>query len=193
MPSATSLLPRCACVALAWCFNACADVVHLRNGKTLRGEVVKEDDEWIVVKVPYGEVKLRASDVEGIERQTPLEYRIELGRQLMLERQFDRAVRVFEEAYTSDRTNKDARLVLRQRLRRYGETFPWAQPFPRGARNAREAAETRSRRVAGSPHRGPRYSGNQKAGPEPDRKHQPGRCQRGTAGVARSDRCVRKS
>jgi tetratricopeptide (TPR) repeat protein len=91
---------------------ATADVVHLRNGKTLRGEVIKEDDDFVVVRVPFGEVKLKASDVESIDRQSPVEYRLDLGRQMLQEKQFDRAIRVFEEAYVSNKQAVEAQRVL---------------------------------------------------------------------------------
>ncbi len=93
-------------------FSVAADVVHLRNGKTLRGEVIKEDEEFVVVRVPYGEVKLRASDVESIDRQSAVEYHMDLGRQMLQEKQFDRAIRVFEEAYAANKTSPEAKRVL---------------------------------------------------------------------------------
>ena len=99
-------------LAALFTFNAAADVVHLRNGKTLRGEVVKEDEEFVVVRVPYGEVKLRAQDVESIDRQSAVEYHLDLGRQMLQEKQFDRAIRVFEDAYASNKSSPDAKRVL---------------------------------------------------------------------------------
>ena len=112
-----TVLPRHAVLCLACALSllassACADVVHLRNGKTLRGEVVKEDDDFVVVRVPYGEVKLKAADVESIDRQTPVEYRLDLGRQMLQEKQFDRAIHVFEEAYVANRQSVEAQRVL---------------------------------------------------------------------------------
>jgi hypothetical protein len=52
---------------------AAGDVVHLRNGSTIEGAVVERQDE-VEVRVRFGSVTLRRSEVESIERApTPLE------------------------------------------------------------------------------------------------------------------------
>ncbi|HYF49588.1 MAG TPA: tetratricopeptide repeat protein [Planctomycetota bacterium] len=93
-------------------FELPADVIHLKNGKTLHGEVIKEDNESITIKVPFGEVKLKRSEIQAIERQTSTEYRLGLGRDLLQQRNYDRAVSTLEEAFIADRTNPEARRVL---------------------------------------------------------------------------------
>jgi tetratricopeptide (TPR) repeat protein len=99
-----------ACLLLCAC--ARADVIHLKNGKTLRGEVVKEDETHVTVRVPFGEIKLKKSDIEAIERQTPQEYRMDLGRQMLAAQNYSRAVALFEEAYLAQRDNLDAKRIL---------------------------------------------------------------------------------
>jgi len=107
-------------VWLAWllplvCLSALtarADWVHLVSGKTLQGEVVSQDDKWVVVRVLSGEIKLRAEDVESIERQTPQDYKFDLARQLLQQRKFDRAVVALENAYLVDKNGALARRKL---------------------------------------------------------------------------------
>ena len=102
------LLPlACLCARVAR-----ADWVHLRSGKTLQGEVISQDEKWVVVRVLSGEIKLRAEDVESIERQTPQDYKFDLGRQLLQQRRYDRAIQVFEEAYLADKKGDLARRKL---------------------------------------------------------------------------------
>ncbi|MCY3024245.1 MAG: hypothetical protein NTW87_35155 [Planctomycetota bacterium] len=104
------LLLCAACVACA--FSARADTVYLKNGKTLEGEVVKDDGEVVVVRVTDGEVTLRAAEVEAIEKQSPLETRLALAsRQLQLGN-LERAVTLFEEAWRADRASIQARRAL---------------------------------------------------------------------------------
>jgi tetratricopeptide (TPR) repeat protein len=128
----------CGCLLLlSSCRVALGDIVHLRNGKTLNGEVIKEDDDYIIVRVPYGEVKLKQADVEGIERQTPTEYRLDLGRQLLQQRQYDRAVAALEEAYAGNKQSIEARRVLCTALWAQGTHYRILNRY----REARDALE----------------------------------------------------
>ena len=68
------------------CLCARADWVHLVSGKMLQGEVISQNEKFVVLKVLSGEIKLRAEDVESIERQTPQDYKFDMGRQLLQQR-----------------------------------------------------------------------------------------------------------
>ena len=63
-PAASPLLPPTAGLA-ALAVAAHADTVTLTNGRTLEGEV-KRDGDRVVVKTPYGEMQLEASEVKSI-------------------------------------------------------------------------------------------------------------------------------
>ena len=78
---------------------ATADTVHLKNGNTLEGEVIKDDGVVVILRVPDGEVKLRAEDVEAIERDSPLENRLALARRQLQIGNLERAVGMFEDAW----------------------------------------------------------------------------------------------
>lgn len=92
--------------------SALADTVHLKNGKTLEGEVVKEDGEVVILRVTDGEIKLRAEDVEAVERQTPLETRLGLARRQLQLGNLERAVAMFEEAWRANQGSQEARRLL---------------------------------------------------------------------------------
>lgn len=47
-----------------------ADLVHLKNGRQIRGEVVSENGEQVVIKTAEGRVTLPAREVERVERET---------------------------------------------------------------------------------------------------------------------------
>ncbi len=119
------------------CLCARADWVHLKSGKTLQGEVVSQDERYVVVRVLSGEIKLRAEDVESIERQSPQDYKFDLGRQLLVQRRYDRAVTVLEEAYLSDKT---AGLAKRKLALGYSEIAQYFQNHNRLG-DAREICE----------------------------------------------------
>ncbi len=46
-----------------------ADVVHLKNGGSVRGEVIKQDDKTITLKVSYGTVIVDRDHITGIEKE----------------------------------------------------------------------------------------------------------------------------
>jgi tetratricopeptide (TPR) repeat protein len=126
-----------AAVVLLAAASAHADIVHLKNGKTLHGEVVKEDAETVTIKVPFGEVKLKRSDIELIERQSALEYRLDLGRNLLQQRNYERAVTALEEAFISNRTSNEAKRALANALEVQGNHYRNLHRFAE-ARNAFE-------------------------------------------------------
>jgi tetratricopeptide (TPR) repeat protein len=97
---------------LACPLAAFADTVHLKNGKTLEGEVVKEGDGVVIVRVTDGEIKLRAEDVEAIERQSPVETALTLARQQFQLGNTERAIALFEDAFRSNPSSADAKRTL---------------------------------------------------------------------------------
>ncbi len=94
------------------CLCARADWIYLVSGKTLQGEVISQNENFVVIKVLSGEIKLRAEDVESIERQKPQDYKFDLGRQLLQQHRYDRAIAMLEEAYLLDKTTSLAKRKL---------------------------------------------------------------------------------
>jgi tetratricopeptide (TPR) repeat protein len=104
------LLVCAACVACA--FSACADTVYLKNGKTLEGEVIKDDGKVVVLRVTDGEITLQAADVEAIERESPLVTRLNLARHQLELGYLERATGMFEELARDNPKAPEARRSL---------------------------------------------------------------------------------
>jgi tetratricopeptide (TPR) repeat protein len=100
-----------------------ADTVFLKNGKTLEGEVIKDDADGVILKVPAGQVKLQRSEVEAIERQAPCDYRLALGRRLLQGERFESAIEAFEEACKADPSSNEARRMLGTALWLQGKKY----------------------------------------------------------------------
>ena len=76
---------RIAAIALAVITIAVAsraDVVHLKNGNAMEGEIVEETEKIVKLKMPAGSITLKKDDVERIERKlSPMkQYERELAR-----------------------------------------------------------------------------------------------------------------
>jgi len=61
----------CFIIVSCFCFaiTAYTDDIHLKNGKTLVGDMTGETDEYVEIRLKTGKVKLRASDIKSIEEK----------------------------------------------------------------------------------------------------------------------------
>jgi len=91
-PRGDGLWLRVLIVLLALVAGARADVVHLANGSALRGEVVSEDGETIVLKTPRSLLTIPAGDVLRIQRETPTERLRGLAEEALRRRRYERAL-----------------------------------------------------------------------------------------------------
>ncbi len=55
---------------------AVADEVFLKNGGSIKGDVVSQDDTYVVLKTAYGSVTFETSDISKVEYSTPLEKKL---------------------------------------------------------------------------------------------------------------------
>ena len=76
--------------------GARADVVHLTNGSTLRGEVVSENAESVVLRTPRSLLTIPAADVAGIERETEADGLRGLGENCLRHHRYARALEYLE-------------------------------------------------------------------------------------------------
>jgi hypothetical protein len=57
-----------------------ADIIHLKNGNTYEGQIVKEDDEKVAVKTTIMTVILSKDEIKAIQRDYPsLDSRLAAG------------------------------------------------------------------------------------------------------------------
>lgn len=52
---------------------AVADVVHMKDGRKLKGKIVGETDNEVILKMPYGQMKIPWTDIERIEKTGEME------------------------------------------------------------------------------------------------------------------------
>ena len=116
-------------LALLAALPAWADLVHLKNGRVLSGEVIEDDGKTIVVRVPNGTIKLRAEQVEYVEKQTPLEYRIQLAHEQMERQRYDLARESLEQAGAVKPDKPEARGALARAYADYAERLRRARRF----------------------------------------------------------------
>jgi tetratricopeptide (TPR) repeat protein len=98
MPLIRLLLLGILALTVAWHPHAHADLIYLKNGRVLRGEVVKMDDQTVVVVVPAGKITLPRHQVDYVERQSKAEYQVDQADSYLRMRRFDRAIWVLEKA-----------------------------------------------------------------------------------------------
>jgi len=46
-----------------------ADIVHLKNGKALEGEILEKDESKVVIRAKLGEITLNSSDIDSVEEK----------------------------------------------------------------------------------------------------------------------------
>jgi hypothetical protein len=78
LPQSRISFPRLVSGALGLAFGlalaplAAADIVHLKNGQKVEGEIVERNDQKVVVKTKFGNMDLKAADISRIEeKNTP--------------------------------------------------------------------------------------------------------------------------
>jgi len=61
-----------------------ADVVVLKNGNEIQGEILKDGEEGIVLKFPGGVLELPRKQVKEVKRQPRIQYLLEEGEKEVL-------------------------------------------------------------------------------------------------------------
>ncbi len=91
--------------ALVLTFVTCgllADVVHLKNGNQIQGEILRDDGANIVIRFPGGTLRLRRRDILKVERQQRSDYLVEEGEKQLRRGSHDAAIDSFEAALRED-------------------------------------------------------------------------------------------
>ncbi|MCA8923683.1 MAG: hypothetical protein KDD82_17870 [Planctomycetes bacterium] len=104
-----------------------ADTVFLKNGRSIKGKVIAENDDQVVVKTPGGRVPLPRKLIERIERTSAGQTALDMGRQRAREGDYERAREQFRLAL--DDPDPQVSSAARKEL----ETLPAGSGPPRAA------------------------------------------------------------
>jgi tetratricopeptide (TPR) repeat protein len=89
-----------AAAALLLCAGALAraDVITLKNGRTLRGQVVERRLTEIVLRVESGEITIKQSEIAAIQTEEDFDRLVGDGAELAARRQYERAAERYRQA-----------------------------------------------------------------------------------------------
>ena len=111
------LTALCALLLLLLAAHVGGDVVHLKTGSALRGEVVSEDARSVVLRTPHSLLTIPRADVDRIERETPAQTLKGLAREALRRRRYDRALEHLLEALQANPADAELRGLLRSAYR----------------------------------------------------------------------------
>ena len=110
-----------------------ADIIKLRNGNEIQGELVQEDDERVVLRFPGGSLVVKRRDIIEVVRQERSELLFERGEKELLRRDYEAAIGTFQTLLTelpgserAERRLDESRLRYAGKLRelhRYEESL----------------------------------------------------------------------
>jgi len=129
MNAYSKLLITAMCATLLAVGTALADTVHLKNGKILRGEIIEQTKEYVVLRVPYGQVKVRLDEVEYIETQSTQEYQLELAREMIAQQRFSVAIDELERAHAANKDSRELAETLGRAYAAQGQHFLGVRRF----------------------------------------------------------------
>jgi tetratricopeptide (TPR) repeat protein len=118
-----------------------ADVVHLKNGRSIRGEVLAEDDDYVTVKVATGSMRLPRRTVLRIEREERTNSLVTQGRELSKLGSHGDAVACLREALSSNDTAPQVKRTLALALVRRAHALLGEGRSVAARMDAREALE----------------------------------------------------
>ncbi len=88
------------------------DVIILRNGNEIQGEILKEEDGRLVVKFPGGTLELQQKQIAEVRRQPRVEYLLDEGEKRARRGEHEEAVAAYLEATREDPGSERARKGL---------------------------------------------------------------------------------
>jgi len=128
-----------------------ADVIVLKNGNEIQGEVLKESKNRVVIKFPGGILQLKRKDIVEIRKQKREKYLLDVGEGQLRRKSFHDAIETFETALkeTPDseplaRKHREARTKYAAQLaswRRYDESVALYKELLREQPNDEQIAD----------------------------------------------------
>lgn len=107
-------------VMLCSCASARGDIIHLKNGGTVRGEIIYEGEDYVKFEFLHGSGTISFRDIESIEREEPTMYHLRQGHYYLESKAFDDAVEEYRRALELDPELTEAKRGL-EKVRRARE------------------------------------------------------------------------
>ena len=98
-----------------------ADIIFLKNGNQLQGEILERNERRLTVRFPNGIVRISTRDVDHVESENHLEYLLSEGERHLRRSDFQGAISYFEEAIENSGGGRRARNGLVQAHARYAD------------------------------------------------------------------------
>ncbi len=124
-------------VLLVLCVSTWGDIVYLKAGGAVRGEIVASDEKTVTVKVTYGKVVIDREQIERIEKEDDLKLLLAEAKRLQMsgaeaeaERKYDETLKRFPDSETA-RTELAKILKRKARLLLAGQKVSEAEPVLR--------------------------------------------------------------
>jgi len=112
--SGCSRIVSVAVIAVAACGPACADVVTLKDGRTVRGKIVERRPTEIVLEVPYGRMTIEHARITSIREESDVDRLVAEGHELAATGQYEKAIERYRLALAHARDETASAAVRRK-------------------------------------------------------------------------------
>jgi len=116
-----------------------ADIITLVNGRTIRGRIVSDSGDRIVIEIPGGSITIRRSEVKSIERESEAAYRRSQARELFTRGKSKMALAELRRAVAAEPGSGPARKELVTGLLQRARELEALGSFAEAVRTYREA------------------------------------------------------
>jgi len=120
-----------------------ADVVVLKNGNEIQGEVLEANDERLVVRFPGGVIRLWRKDVAEVRSQKRTTYLIEVGEKQLLRKSYPEAIETFRSGLRESPDSEELARRLAEARGRYAAHLGELRRFAEALALYRELAKER--------------------------------------------------
>ncbi len=86
-----------------------ADSIKLRNGNTLRGDIVSQNEERVVIQLPYGRLTIERDKISEIRKEEKSASCVRQARDLVRIGSYKRAIRLYKKAVSLGAPQDEAR------------------------------------------------------------------------------------
>lgn len=95
--------------SLFFCSNLCADTLSLKNGKDLKGLIVEEHEDRVIVSTANGEIPVLRRGIKKIDYDDPAQNYMRVGKDYEAKQRWGEALAYYEKALEMNPELEDAR------------------------------------------------------------------------------------